>query len=155
MCRMLWLRPALSARKWDTTGPASVEIRDDQVAEAVEEVVGVVRAGGGLGVVLHREGRDVEGAETLDDLVVEADVAHLDPAVAVGAVERALERRLHGEPVVVRGDLHPPGLPVEDGLVDAAVTERELVRVEAQRPAEELVAEADAEEGQPVVEHAA
>src|SRR4051794_6327898 len=106
MSRILWLRRALSGRKWDTTGPASVEIRDDEVTEAVEEVVGIVRPGGGLGVVLNREGRDVEGAKTLDDLVVEADVAHLDPAVAVGAIERALERRLHGEPVVVGGDLH-------------------------------------------------
>ena len=60
----------------------------NEVAEAVEEVVGVVRAGGGLGVVLHRERGDVEGAQALDDVVVEADVAHLDAAEAGRARRR-------------------------------------------------------------------
>ena len=130
-------------------------VGDDQVAEAVEEVVGVVRAGGRLGVVLHREGGDVEGAEALDDVVVEPDVAHLDAAVAVRAVELALERRVDGEAVVVRGDLDAAGRLVEHRLVDAAVAERQLVGAEAERAAEQLVAEADAEERQAVVEHAA
>ena len=55
-----------------------------QVGEAVEEVAGVVRAGRRLGVVLHREGRDVEAAQPLDDAVVEPDVADLDPAEVGG-----------------------------------------------------------------------
>ena len=42
------------------------------VDEPVEQVGGVVRAGGGLGVVLHREGRDVQAGQALDDVVVEA-----------------------------------------------------------------------------------
>ncbi len=46
-----------------------------------------MRAGRGLGVVLHREGRDVECPESLDHAVVEADVADLDASVAVRAVE--------------------------------------------------------------------
>ena len=132
-----------------------VEVRDDEVAEAVEEVVGVVRSGGGLGVVLHREGRDVERAQALDDLVVEPDVAHLDAAVAVRAVELAVDRRVDREAVVVRGDLDAAGRLVEHRLVDAAVAERQLVGAEAERAAEQLVAEADAEERQAVVEHAA
>src|SRR4051812_42078080 len=66
---------------------------EHQVGEAVEEVAGVVRAGRGLGVVLHREGRDVETAQPLDDAVVEPDVADLDPA-DVGA-HRGVERGVH------------------------------------------------------------
>ena len=45
---------------------SSFRCRDDHVAEPVEEVVGVVRTGRRLGVVLHREGGDVEGAQALD-----------------------------------------------------------------------------------------
>ena len=41
----------------------------------------VVRSGRRLRVVLHRERRHVEAAQALDDVVVEADVADLDPAV--------------------------------------------------------------------------
>ena len=46
-----------------------------RVAELLEQVAGVVRAGAGLGVVLHTEGRDVRAAEALDDPVVQVDVA--------------------------------------------------------------------------------
>ncbi|MBG9885723.1 hypothetical protein ABE10_03800, partial [Bacillus toyonensis] len=111
-----------------------------------------MRPGGGLRVVLHGERRDVEGTQTFDHLVVEPDMADLDPAVALGAVERALDRGLHGEPVVVRGDLHAAGRFVQHRLVDAAVPERQLVRAEAQGASEQLVAEADAEIRQPGIE---
>ena len=87
-----------------------------------------MRAGGGLGVVLHREGRDVEGAQALDDVVVEPDVADLDAAVAGRAVELAGDRRLDREAVVVRGDLDAAGGLVEHRLVDAAVPERAACR---------------------------
>ena len=53
------------------------------VREPVEEVVGVVRAGRRLRVVLHAERRDVEAVEALDHVVVEVDVAHLDPPEAL------------------------------------------------------------------------
>ena len=39
----------------------------EELQETVEEVLGVVRTGRGLGVVLHREGRVVEQADTFDD----------------------------------------------------------------------------------------
>ena len=54
--------------------------------ETVEQVRGVVRAGGRLGVVLDAEGRLVEQLQALDDLVVEADVGDL------GAAERGVGR---------------------------------------------------------------
>ena len=59
--------------------------------------------------------------------------------------DRAVERRVDGEPVVVAGDLDPAGRAVLHRLVDAAVAEPQLVGAEAERPAEHLVAEADAE----------
>ena len=40
-------------------------------SNSVEQVAGVVRAGAGLGVVLHAEGRHVEHADALDHAVVE------------------------------------------------------------------------------------
>ena len=91
-------------------------------------------------------------AEALDDVVVEVDVADLDaPEAARRLVELALDRRVDGEAVVVRGDLDAAGGLVEHRLVDAAVAEGQLVGAEAERAAEQLVAEADAEERQAVV----
>src|SRR5688572_26319596 len=107
------------------TGLLPGAISTHQIQEAVEQVAGVVRAGRGLGVVLHRERRRVEEVEALDDVVVEADVADLR------ATERrahgAVARRVDGEPVVVRGDLDAAGAPVHDRLVDAPVPVAELV----------------------------
>src|SRR5829696_10498506 len=112
-----------------------------QVVEPVEEVAGVVRPGRRLRVVLHPERRPVQAAQTLYHAVVEVDVGHLGPA-ELGLAD-PVGRRLHGEPVVVRGDFDPAGGVVADRLVDAAVAVPELVRAEPQRPAEELAAEAD------------
>ncbi len=50
-----------------------------QVDEPVEQVGGVVRAGGSLGVVLHRERRQVQARQALDHVVVEVDVGDHDP----------------------------------------------------------------------------
>ena len=63
-------------------------------------------------------------------------------------VVAALERGVDGEAVVVGGDLDLAGGAVHDRLVDAAVAVLQLVGAEAERAAEELVAEADAEVGQ-------
>jgi polyhydroxyalkanoate synthesis regulator phasin len=75
-------------------------------------------------------------------------VADLDAAEALGRVELALDGRVHREAVVLRRDLDAAGQLVEHRLVDAAVAEGQLVRAEAERAAQELVAEADAEERQ-------
>ena len=50
------------------------------------------------------------------------------------------------EAVVLHGDEHAAGARVAHGVVRAAVAERKLERVEPEREAEQLVAEADAEE---------
>src|SRR5690625_4297180 len=70
----------------------------DEFDEPVEQVGGVMRAGGGLGVVLDAERRNVQAAQPLDHRVVEAGVAHLDPAVAgLGSSEALPYRCIDGE----------------------------------------------------------
>src|SRR5699024_11086511 len=121
------------------------------VHQTVEEIGSVMGAGGGLGVVLDGVGGDVQAADPLDHVVVEPDVGDHDPAVtsvAVGSGGLALQRHVEGEAMVLGGDLDLPGLAVQHGLVDAAVAVLELVGGEAQCPAQQLVAQADAEEGQ-------
>ena len=56
--------------------------------------------------------------------------------------------------MVVRRDLDAARLAVEDGLVDATVPEGQFVGAEAERPTEQLIAEADAEERQARAQHA-
>ena len=129
-----------------------------EIEEAVEEIGGVVRAGRGLRVVLHRERGQVERLQALDDVVVQVDVADDHAAVATAVVRcdgLAVERRVDREAVVVGGDLDLAGRAVHDRLVHAAVAVAQLVRAVAERPAEDLVAVADAEERDPVVEHLA
>ena len=64
-------------------------------------------------------------------------MAHLRPARQPVGVDR--------EVVVLAGDLHLAGGQVAHRVVAAVVAERELHGVGAERPTEELVAEADAE----------
>ena len=75
------------------------------------------------------------------------------PAHRLVDVDRPLAGRAEdGEPVVLRGDLDAAGREVLDRVVGAAVPERELEGLEADRPAQELVAEADAERRAPADE---
>ena len=62
----------------------------------------------------------------------------------------------HGdrEAVIVAGDLHLPGGQVLDRLVHPAVAEAELVGAQAERPAQDLAAQADAEHRHAAGEHA-
>ena len=73
---------------------------------------------------------------------------------AVRRLGGRVERRVDREPVVVSGHLDLAGGAVHDGLVDAAVAVLELVGAEPERPAEQLVAEADPEVGDPLGQRA-
>src|SRR3954451_2333516 len=123
-----------------------------QVDEPLEERRRVVRTGRRLGVELDAERGGLQAAQALDDVVVEADVAHLDRPVR--GVGRPVERRVDGEAVVVAGHPHGVADPVEHRLVQAAVAEAQFVGAQAERAAEDLVAETDAEQRPPGVEHA-
>src|SRR5215211_4318067 len=127
---------------------------NEALQEAVEEVKRVVRAGAGLRVVLHRRRRDVAQHQPLDGPVVEIQLLELrgpevglppDRLVRIDGPPAA--RPQHREAVVLRGDLDLAGLEVLDRVVRAAVAEGQLVGVEADGAAEQLMAEADAPDG--------
>jgi len=111
----------------------------DEFREFAEEVAGVVGAWGGFRVVLDGEDRGVAVAEAFDGLVIEIDVGDLD----VGGEGVGVD----GEAVVLAGDGDRAGAEVFDGLVAAAVAEGEFKGFSAEGVAEDLVAEADGEDG--------
>ena len=104
-------------------------------------------AGGGFWVVLNGEAQQlpsrIRELQTLDDLVVQADVTYLRDAVR--RLVPLPRRRSHSEPVIMCGDLDLAGREVHHRLVDAAMPVAQLERAEAQCSAEQLIAKADAE----------
>src|SRR5918992_2631531 len=93
----------------------------------------------------------LRGNEALHGAVVEVELLQLGgaevglPPDRLVGVDRLLAAWAeHREAVVLRGDLDLAGLEVLDRVVRAAVAEGKLERLEADRPAEQLVAKADA-----------
>ncbi len=109
-----------------------------QLAEAVEEVARVVGAGRGLGVELHAHDGKLQGAQALEGAVVEVHVGGLH-------VRHALD--VHAEAVVLGADLDVAVELVQHRVVAAVVPELELAGGAAEGPADELVAQADADHG--------
>src|SRR5262245_16042676 len=107
--------------------------------ERIKQVSGIVGAGRGLRVIL--DGKDWQAlvAKALDGAVVQVDVSY-DSALGL---QRLLIDR---EPVILAGDLDPPGIQILDWLISATVAELELVSRCPDRAAKELVAEADPED---------
>ncbi len=128
------------------SSPTRHAARLDLADELVEQVHRVVRPRPGLGVVLHAARGDVEQPDALDRPVVEVHVRELRlPEVGLQPLPGLAA---HREAVVLRGDGDAARAQVLDRVVAAAVAERELERLEADGPGEQLVAEADAEHGQ-------
>src|SRR5258708_5179056 len=109
-----------------------------QFYEVVEQVVRIVRAGRSLGMVLDAEDGFAAMAEAFERVVIEIDVGEVD----VVCVERLGVDR---EAVVVRGDFDASGGLVEDGMVAAAMSEFQFEGLAAEGEAEDLLAQADAE----------
>src|SRR5699024_2206501 len=121
--------------------------------EPVEQVARVVRARRGLRVVLDRVGGPVEQLDPLDSAVVGAHVAH--PRAPERRVELLAALPLEREAVVLRGDRHLARGLLDDRDVHPSVPEAHLVGAPAQRPAQDLIAEADSEHGDALADHAA
>src|SRR5688572_23021774 len=102
---------------------------------------GVVRARGGLGVILDPEDRQFLVAKPLDGAVVEVDMRDLE----IGRAGNPLLAPLYGEAVVLARDQHITALEILHGMIPAAVSIREFLRATAECDPEELVPEADAE----------
>src|SRR5260370_23037032 len=86
-----------------------------QFGEIVEQVVRIVRSGRGFGMVLHAEYRLAAVAETLQRLIVQIDVGDFD----LTQIERI---GVHGEPLIVRGDLDAASDFVAHRMVGAAMS---------------------------------
>src|ERR1035438_2459522 len=94
-------------------------------AEVTEEVVGVVGAGAGFGVVLHAEERQGAVAKAFEGVVVEVDVGEVD----FGGVDGV---GIDGEVVIVRGDLDFAGVVALYGMIAAVVAEFTLAAFDGQ-----------------------
>src|SRR5258708_33787154 len=79
-------------------------------------------------------------AEAFQGLVVEIDVGELDVVLAEGV---GIDR----EAVVLGRDLDPAVAQILDRMIAAAVSELQFVGLSAEGQAEELMAEADTEDG--------
>src|SRR3954465_14250592 len=99
----------------------------EAVDELVEQPERVVRAGTGLGVVLDAARRHVEQPDALHRAVVEVDVRQLRGARL--GLDPLPGLTPEGEAVILRGDRDPARAQVLDGMVGAAVAERELERL--------------------------
>jgi hypothetical protein len=116
---------------------AGRSVGDHGFDELDEEVVGVVGAGAGFGVVLDGEDGARSVAQSGDGAIVEVVVADVEVgADGVGA---------DGEAVVLAGDFDLFGEAA--GLVEAPVTKFEFEGFGSEGEAEDLVAHADAEDG--------
>ena len=111
----------------------------NQAFELFEKILGIVRTGTRLGVVLHRERRKRLMADAFDRSVVEIDVSHLK------AVWNGL--RDDGEVVVLARDFHLARGKVLHRMVAAVVPELETHGLCAAGKREQLVPKADAHDG--------
>src|SRR6266545_4925603 len=107
--------------------------------EVIEKIVRIVRSGRGFRMILHAEDRVAAMAEALQGLIVEIHVRDLH----LVEIERI---RVHRETVIVRRDLDLAGDLVDYGVIGAAMSELELVRLASDGQAEKLMAETDAED---------
>ena len=100
-------------------------------------------------MVLHGERGNVHALQAFDHVIVQIDVGdeHLAVlAVFEWCIDLLANRGVDREAVVVGGDLDLAGGQILDRLVDATMAELQLVSAKAERTAQQLVTEADAEE---------
>src|SRR5882672_1947161 len=98
-----------------------------------------MRSRRGLGVILHGQHRLALVPETFQRLVVEIDVCVFD-------LVRVQRIGVDREAMILRRDLDASAAKILDRMIAAAMSELQLVRAAAEREAEELMAEADAED---------
>ncbi len=113
----------------------------DHFDKAVKKVSAVVGAGAGLRMILDGKNGFLGVSEAFEGLVVEVDVG--------GFAACFFEAfKVDGKTVVLAGDFDFAGAKVLDGLVAAAVAKLKFVGVGSQGTTEQLIAKADAKNGQ-------
>ena len=103
-------------------------------------------------MVLDGVRRQIETAKALDRIIVEANMGQLHAAVGRGPRGRfrAGSGNLsspHCKVVVLGRDLHLTSLQVKHRMVRPVVPELQLIRLQSQRESDDLMAEADPEDG--------
>src|SRR6266568_3625316 len=110
------------------------------LGKPLKQVRRIVRAGRRLRVILDAEERQRLVPQALERLVVQVHVGERDCA--------RLERiRIDRETVVLRRDFDLLRFQIQHRMVPAVMAELQLVGAAAEREADDLVAEADAEDG--------
>src|SRR5258708_5503742 len=111
-----------------------------QFHELIEEIERIMGSWGSLRMILHAEDRMRAVPEAFQRLIVQVHVGDF-------ALLRVQRIRIDREAVIVRRDFDFTRLEVFHGMIRAAMTELQLVRAPAKRQAEDLLTEADAEDG--------
>src|SRR5260221_5786519 len=113
-----WVRLPISGRETMILGMggklAARRRRFNEFGKLLEKIAGVIRAGGGFGMILDAENRQRFVPQPLDGVVVEIDVRNLHVARQRIRIDR--------EPMVLRGDSHLPGGHILNRLVPAPMT---------------------------------
>ena len=91
-------------------------------------------------MILNAERRLAAVPETFERLIVQIDVGNFD----IAGFQRI---RVNGEPVILRGDLHPSSRVVQHRMVCAVMSELQLVRLRSQCQAQQLMTQTNAENG--------
>ena len=112
----------------------------DQLGEFLEKIRCIMRTGRGLGVVLDAEDWQFAVAHALDSAIVKIDVGDFD--------FRWQRVRIDGKAVVLGSDGDFAAAQILDRLVAASVAELEFEGGAAECVGEDLVAQANAENGQ-------
>jgi hypothetical protein len=111
----------------------------DHRGELGEEVFRVVRAGGGLRVILNAQHRGLSVAHAFDGAIIEVDVGDLNIARKARWIDR--------KTVILAGDGHLAVAQVFDGLVAAAMAELELEGLASVGMSEDLMSQTDGKNG--------
>src|SRR5271157_4334357 len=107
--------------------------------EVVEEIVRVLRAGAGLGMILHAEERHRSMAQALERVVIQVDVGQV-------YVARLKRIGIDGEVVIVAGDLHFARIHLLHRMIAAVMSELELISLASKSDPDQLVPETDSED---------
>src|SRR5689334_20112028 len=99
-----------------------------------------MRAGSRFRMILDAEDTQTHMAQTFNRVVIEIDVGDF----RAGQIAIRRDR----EPMIMAADFHHTGQQILDRLVAAAMSEAHLFSLATEREADDLMSEADAENGQ-------
>src|SRR5690606_790163 len=127
------------AKKIEQTARSTNASVRHHVEERAEQIMAVMRTGRGFRMILNAECPEFAVLQPLNRLIVEVHMRDLGPGRERLAV--------HGKSMVLRGDLDLAVLQIQHGLIGAPVAELQLERLPPQRQPQQLMPQADPEDG--------